>query len=132
MKETKEVKELRSKILGMEMELCIVHKDLERFENELLYNKRLLDNIVENINFLKSGNVAVSLTEYKKIKQQKKLIKTRIDYYNSKVIPLKQKIAIKENNYKEEMKRFEHIYRLQFENNVLEFKNVRRKKTKNN
>ena len=78
MKETKEVKQLRSKILGMEMEICMISKDLERFKNELTYNRKMFKTIAENINFLKTSKAAVSLNEFRKIKQQKKLVETRI------------------------------------------------------
>lgn len=128
MKETREVKQLRSKILGMEMELCMISKDLERFKNELLYNQIMLARIDENVNFLKTSNAAVSLSEYKKIKQQKNLVETRIKYYTTKVQPLEQMLIRKETFHKEEMERFEKAYRLQFQNNILEFPNDRRKK----
>lgn len=127
MKETREVKQLRSKILGMEMELCMISKDLERFKTELTYNQIMLARLDENINFLKTSNVAVSLSEYKKIKQQKKLIETRVKYYRTKVQPLEQMLVRKEIFHKEEMERFEKAYRLQFQNNILEFPDVRRK-----
>ena len=115
----------------MEMELCVISKDLERFKNELLYNQRLLKNTEENIEFLKETGVIVSLSEYKKIIQQHKLIKTRVEYYGSKVSPLEIKIARKEVYLEEELKKFEEVYRLQFENNILEFPNVSRKNKKN-
>ena len=128
MKETKEVKQLRSKILGMEMEICMISKDLERFKNELTYNKKMFKTIAENINFLKTSKAAVSLNEFRKIKQQKKLVETRIKYYKTKIQPLEQMLLRKEAFHKEEMERFEKAYRLQFENNILEFPNDRRKK----
>lgn len=128
MKETREVKQLRSKILGMEMELCMISKDLERFKNELTYNQIMLARIEENINFLQTSNAAVSLNEFKKIKQQKKLVETRIKYYKQKVQPLEQMLMRKETFHKEEMERFEKAYRLQFQNNILEFPYDRRKK----
>ena len=128
MKETKEVKQLRSKILGMEMEICMISKDLERFKNELTYNRKMFKTIAENINFLKTSKAAVSLNEFRKIKQQKKLVETRIKYYKTKIQPLEQMLLRKEAFQKEEMERFEKAYRLQFENNILEFPNDRRKK----
>jgi hypothetical protein len=128
MKETREVKQLRSKILGMEMELCMISKDLERFRNELVYNQRMLSRIQENIDFLRTSNAAVSLNEFRKIKQQKKLVETRIKYYKTKVQPLEQMLLRKETFHKEEMERFERAYRLQFQNNILEFPYDRRKK----
>jgi len=127
-KESKEVKELRGKLLGMEMELNLISKELERFKNELSYNKKMLILIQENIDFLKTSNAAVSLSEYKKIKQQKNLIETRIVYYRTKAQPLEQILNTKELSHKEEMERFEHIYRMQFKNNILEFPGDRRKK----
>ena len=127
-KETREVKQLRSKILGMELELCMISKDLERFKNELEYNKIMLKKIEENIDFLHNTKAAVSLNEFRKIKQQKKLVETRIKYYRQKVQPLEQMLIKKEMFHKEEMERFERAYRLQFENNVLEFPHEKRKK----
>jgi predicted nucleic acid-binding Zn-ribbon protein len=127
-RETKEVKELRSKILGIEMELCMISKDLERFKNELTHNKNVLKKIRKNILFLKNSDAVVSLNEFRKIKQQKKLIKTRIRYYKNKIRPLEKTINIKEAKYKEEMEKFEIAYRSQFENNILEFPNDKRKK----
>jgi len=41
MKETEEVRELRGKILGMEMELNIISKDLEKFEIQLFNNLKI-------------------------------------------------------------------------------------------
>lgn len=110
------------------MELCIIAKDLERFEKELLHNKTVFKKIEENIYFLKNSDAAVSLNEFKKIKQQKKLVKTRIKYYRNKIKPLKHSLLVKEKKYKEEMEKFEIAYRSQFENNILEFPNDKRKK----
>lgn len=127
MKDSKEVKELRSKILGMEMELSILSKDLERFNIELSYNLKMEEVTNENINFLRTSISAVSLTEYKKIKQQKSLIDMRIKYYITKIQPLEQILGRKEDCHKKEIERFEEVYRLQFKNNVLEFPYDRRK-----
>ena len=112
----------------MELELCMISKDLERFKNELEYNKIMLKKIEENIDFLHNTKAAVSLNEFRKIKQQKKLVETRVKYYRQKVQPLEQMLIRKEMFHKEEMERFERAYRLQFENNVLEFPHEKRKK----
>lgn len=128
MKESKEIKALRSKLLGMELELNLLSKDLERFEAELVYNKKMLTATLENIDFLKNSPTAVSLVEFKKIKQQKNLIEMRILYYKQKIFPLKKSLEIKEKNHKEELELFEHMYRMQFKNNVLEFPHDRRRK----
>lgn len=128
MKESKEVKTLRSKLLGMELELNLLSKDLERFNFELIYNEKMLKITLENLDFLKTSNAAISLTEYKKIKQQKKLIEMRIKYYKQKIQPLEQMLNRKEDSHKKEMERFEYLYRMQFKNNILEFPCDRRKK----
>jgi hypothetical protein len=128
MKETKEVKELRSKILGMEMEMNILSKDLERFSNERDCNKKLLEKIEENIEFLRKSKAAVSLSEFKKIKQQKKLVEMRVQYYTAKTQPIERVLDKKEFFHKQEIEKFEQIYRLQFKNNILEFPSDRRKK----
>lgn len=128
MKEIKEVKELRGKILGMEMELNILARDLDRLKEELAYNIKTQEDLCENINFLRNSNVIVSLSEYKKIKQHKKLVDQRIVHYKSKIGPLEQVVNRKESNIKEEMDVFERIYRTQFKSNILEFPYVRRKK----
>jgi predicted nucleic acid-binding Zn-ribbon protein len=125
-KEWKEVKELRGKLLGMEMELSLISKDLERFKMELSFNQNVLVNITENIMFLKKSKAAVSLNEYKKIKQQKSLIEKRIFHYRNKITPLQKDLASKEKVYNENMELFKKMYKQQFKNNVLEFPNVRR------
>lgn len=127
MKESKEVKELRGKLLGMEMELSIISKDLERFKIELSYNIKMQNSINENIYFLKNSKAAVSLSEFKKIKQQKKLVDTRVKYYIQKIQPLQQMLDSKESYHKKEIERFEHMYRMQFKNNILEFPRDKRK-----
>ena len=127
-KESREVKTLRGKILGMEMELNILSKDLERFKAELFYNLKMLTATNENLHFLKTSNAAVSLTEYKKIIQQKKLLEMRVQYYKQKIQPLEQVVDRKEDYLKEDMKVFEEVYRDQFKNNILEFPHDRRKK----
>lgn len=128
MKESKEVKELRGKILGMEMELNLLSRDLERFKMELLYNQKMKKLIEENLEFLRTTKAAVSLLEFKKIKQQESLVNTRVVYYKTKILPLERSLNMKESFHKEEMERFERVYRMQFENNILEFKYDRRKK----
>lgn len=128
MKESKEVKTLRSKLLGMELELNLLSKDIERLNFELNYNEKMLEITLENLCFLKTSNSIVSLTEYKKIKQQKKLVEMRIIYYKQKIHPLEQMFNRKEDNHKKEMERFEHLYRMQFKNNILEFPCDGRKK----
>jgi len=128
MKETREVKELRSRILGVEMDLHIISKDLERYKNELIYNTLMLNKTNENIDFLKSKRKnSVSLSEFRKIKQQKKLLETRVVYYRQKIKPLEQALMAKEDFHKTEMEKFEEAYRMQFKNNILEFPDVRRK-----
>ena len=110
------------------MDISLISKDLERFKNELLYNIRMKRVIEDNLEFLRNTEAAVSLTEFKKIKQQYKLVETRITLYQGKIRPLEQALNVKESNYQEEMKRFEEIYKLQFKNNILEFPYERRKK----
>lgn len=127
MKESKEVKELRGKILGMEMELNLLSKDLERFKMELLYNQKMKKMIEENLDFLRTTTAAVSLLEFKKIKQQEALVNARVVYYKGKITPLEQALNTKEGFHKQEMERFERAYRMQFENNILEFRYDRRK-----
>jgi hypothetical protein len=128
MKESKEVKTLRSKLLGMELELNLLSKDLERYNFELVYNEKMLEITLENLDFLKMTDVIISMTEYRKVKQQKKLIEMRIKYYKDKIYPLEQTLNRKEDNHKKEMERFEYLYRMQFRNNILEFPSDRRKK----
>ena len=128
MKESKEVKTLRSKLLGMELELNLLSKDLERFKFELAYNEKMFEITLENLNFLKASDIIISMPEYKKIMQQKKLIEMRIKYYKDQIYPLEQILNRKEDNHKKEMERFEYLYRMQFKNNVLEFPGDRRKK----
>jgi hypothetical protein len=125
-KEWKEVKELRGKILALEMELSLISKDLERFKMELKFNKNVLINILENINFLKTSKSAVSLNEFKKIKQQKSLVEKRILHYQNKITPLEKTLKNKENHHKHSMDLFEHLYKQQFKNNILEFPGVRK------
>jgi hypothetical protein len=112
----------------MELELNLLSKDLERFNFELTYNQKMLEATLENLDFLKSSNATISLNEYKKIKQQKKLIEMRIKYYKQKIYPLEQILNRKEDNHKKEMERFEYLYRMQFKNNILEFPCDGRKK----
>ena len=131
MKESKEIKELRSKIIGMEMELSLISKDLERFKKELTYYQKMLEKINENIKFLKNSKATVSLSEYRKIKYQQKITEMRVKYFTKKVLPIEQSLNKKEMYHKEEMERFHKMYKLQFVNNILEFPNDRRKKTKN-
>lgn len=126
-KESREVKELRGKILGMEMELNILSKDLERFKAELFYNLKMLTATNENLHFLKTSKAAVSLPEYRKIVQQKSLLEMRVKLYKQKIQPLEQIVGRKEDYLKEDMKVFEEAYREQFKNNVLEFPHDRRK-----
>ena len=126
-KESKEVKELRGKLMGMEMELNILSRDLEAFKIQFVYNLRAKKQIDENINFLKSSKAAVSLSEYRKIKQQKALVEMRIKYYKQKIEPLERILNRKEDFLKEEVERFHKIYRMQFTNNILEFPDVRKK-----
>lgn len=127
MRESVEVRELRGKILGMEMELNILSRDLDAHKTQLFYNLREKKQIDENINFLKKSKAAVSLSEYKKIKQQKSLIEMRIKYYKQKIQPLEQILNRKEDCHKKEIERFHEIYRMQFTNNILEFSSDRKK-----
>jgi hypothetical protein len=128
MKESKEVKALRSKLLGMEMELNIISRDLERFIAELQYNETMLQHTLENLNFLTTCEIAISLPEFKKIKQQQHLLEMRIQYYKQKIQPLEQMLDRKEDLHKKEMEKFEYLYRMQFKSNILEFRSDRRKK----
>jgi len=128
MKESKEVKQLRSKILEIELELSILSKDLERYKNEHVYNTKLLSVLDENLFFLKNNDVTISIEEFKKIRQQKDIVLTRLAYYESKIKPLEQILDVKEGFQKKQMERFEHFYRMQFKNNILEFPSDRRKK----
>jgi len=124
-KESREVRELRGKILGMEMELCILSKDLERFKLELSYNLKMLTATNENLKFLRSSDAAVSLPEYRKIIQQQNLLDMRVKLYRKKIQPLEQVVGKKEDYLKKDMEVFEEVYREQFKNNILEFKSVR-------
>lgn len=110
------------------MELNLISRDLDRFNAELQYNEIMLTHTLENLQFLTDEACTISLPEFKKIRQQKKLIEMRIDYYKQKIQPLEQMLAKKEDFHKKEMERFEYLYRMQFKSNVLEFPSDRRKK----
>lgn len=110
----------------------MVSKDIERFKAELVYNKIMLEKLMDNINFLQKNNVTVSINEFKKIKQQKKLAENRVKYYIQKLQPLEQIFSKKQEYCNKQMEKFEHIYRLQFENNILEFPYERQKKVQDN
>ena len=132
MKESKEIKQLRNKILGMEMEMSLLNRDLERFEAELVYNEKVLTAVDTNINFLKTKSIVVSLSEYKKIQQQKKLVLMKMDYYLSKLKPVYKALKILEDEYKQEMELFEKLYSLQFKSNILEFPSEQRRQEETN
>ena len=91
---------------------------------------KILEKILENIDFLRQSKAAVSLSEFRKIRQQRNLVEMRVKYYMNKVQPLEQMLDRKSDYHKQEMDRFEKIYRLQFLNNILEFPSDRRKKAK--
>lgn len=128
MKECKELKSLRGKILGIEMELNLLSKDLERFDMELKYNLKLLKNVETNLTFLKNKAPIVSLISFKQSCQQKKYIENKIVYYKNKINELKNILNIKEFSHKKDMEEFERLYKLRFENNILEIKNYERRK----
>jgi hypothetical protein len=85
-------------------------------------------NILDNISFLKKSKSAVSLSEFKKIKQQKSLIEKRVLHYQNKIVPLEKTLKNKEDYHKKSMELFEALYKQQFKNNILEFPGVRKQK----
>lgn len=128
MVEWPEIKELKSKIIGMEMEMSLIEKDLKAFQRELNNHQSLLIQIEENISFLKKSKAIVSLLEFKKINQQKKLVEKRIIYYKNKILPLQSAMETKIKCHHIEMEKFKILYKSQFKNNVLEFDCGRRAK----
>jgi len=126
-KETSQIKKLRGKICGMEMELNILSRDLERFKNELIINNKILTEINENYKFLKEEAKIVSIFAYRDIKRKRDDATRRIKYYKQRIQPLEQAVLRKEIEKEREMDVFEEIYRMQFKNNILEFCSERRK-----
>jgi hypothetical protein len=129
--ESKEVKNLRGKLLGMEMELQLLSKDLDRFETELAYNKKVLGILNENLLYLKNNAVSISIQEFKKTIKQKDFIEMKIKYYIQKIQPLQQTIEKRQKSFEKEYEKFKYEYRMQFKNNILEFPGDRRRKKQN-
>lgn len=130
-KESQEVVTLRGKILSMEMDINLLSKDIEKLETEFFYTKKKINLFLENINFLKNSEVVVSLSEYKKIKTEYLHNFGYLYNVEKKINFLKTDLLKKEKNYEQEMLRFQHLYRLQFRSNILEFPSERRQKRKN-
>lgn len=130
--EPPELKDLRAKILGTEMELELLFKDLEKGEAELSYNIKLQERLVENIHFLQKESPIVSIAEYQKAKQQLSIVSARINHYSKKLGPVRNKAKRLEEEYSKDMDTFLDFYKKNRERptNLLVFKNERNKAKK--
>lgn len=77
------LKELRGKIVGLEMNLAMIERDLVVLNNDVKMLCKLEKDYVANINILKGKNVIASASEYKKITRELSITKKGIAQFKT-------------------------------------------------
>jgi hypothetical protein len=96
----KKLKELQSKLLGIELDLDLIEQDIETIDGDINYLNLIEEETVYNINILKQAGVVADLKTYKQSWQKLSHIRTKSEELKGKKIilskKLKQRIESKE------------------------------------
>lgn len=88
MQEINRLKQLRDKIIGIEMHLSMVQHDLSAIDRDIEFLNDLALVLKENIEVLKSDGIIAIASEYKKAVEELKVVNTNLQYYSSMKITL--------------------------------------------
>lgn len=77
------LKDLRNKVIDIEVHLGMIESDLLAVEKDLLFLENLYYSLRENIDTLKTEGLIVLASEYKKIIQEFVTVKKNLAFYNN-------------------------------------------------
>jgi ubiquinone/menaquinone biosynthesis C-methylase UbiE len=123
------LKRLRDKVIGIEMQLSLTDTDLLAVERDIEYLESLLAVLNENVEILKSDGIVAVASEYKKIKEELKVVADNLYVYTN----LHQKLLKEFDRYKilhqETFKEYEDLKKeIEASQAVLDFDKAKRKK----
>jgi hypothetical protein len=101
----KKLKELQSRLLGIELDLDLIEQDIEAIDGDINYLNLVEEETIYNINILKQEGIVADLKSYKQSWQKLAHIRTKVEELKSKrgslATKLKQRMASKEYYDKE-------------------------------
>lgn len=77
------LKNLRNKVIDIEIQLGMIESDLLAVEKDLLFLENMYYGLKENIETLRSEGIIVVASEYKKIIQEFITVKKNLAFYNN-------------------------------------------------
>ena len=101
----KKLKELQSRLLGIELDLDLIEQDIEAIDGDINYLNLVEEETIYNINILKQDGIVADLKSYKQSWQKLAHIRTKVEDLKRKrgmlATKLKQRVASKEYYDKE-------------------------------
>ena len=101
----KKLKELQSRLLGIELDLDLIEQDIEAIDGDINYLNLVEEETIYNINILKQEGIVADLKSYKQSWQKLVHIQTKVEELKGKrnmlATKLKQRMASKEYYDKE-------------------------------
>lgn len=101
MDKSKRLKEIQSKLLGIELDLDLIEQDIQNIEGDINYLYLIEEETIYNITILKQAGVVADLKSYKQSWQ-------KLAHIQSKIVELKSKrqILLKKMDQKMTSKEF--------------------------
>jgi chromosome segregation ATPase len=123
------LKRLRDKVIGIEMQLSLTDTDLLAVERDIEYLESLLAVLNENVEILKSDGIVAVASEYKKIKEELKVVSDNLYVYTNLHHKLLKEFDRYKILYTETFKEYEDLKKeIEASQVVLDFDKAKRKK----
>lgn len=104
-----ELKQLKSGLLGLEMDLTLIERDLVIVANDIDFLKKMEKDLIFNVKLLRKKNVIAIASEYKKSVEELKEVQQDIEKYVNLKKQLAESYRKKHKEYKDNMKKFKQL-----------------------
>ncbi len=101
------LKKIRDTVVGLEMQLNLIHSDMDVIMADLLHMYAIEAELTENINILKKDKIVAVVSEYKKSVYELGVVRKNIAQWRNKELLLSRRMEIKERAYKSNIEQFE-------------------------
>lgn len=89
-KDLLKLKQLRDHLVGLEMNLSMIERDLQAVEKDIAFLNNLQTVLVENLTILKSDKIIAIASEYKRSDEELKKVRENLSFYSNMKIKLQK------------------------------------------
>ncbi len=103
------LKKIRDTIVGLEMQLNLIHGDMDVIMTDLIHMYAIEAELSENIVILKKDKIVTIASEYKKSVYELGMVQKKIAQWKNRELSLSRRMEVKERAYKSNVEQFESL-----------------------